>query len=245
MPFTFAHPAIVLPLSRFKKIVCLSSLIIGSMAPDFEYFIRMKIKSDYGHDFLGLFWFNLPLVIIACFIFHLIVRNVLIDNLPEVLRKRFVVYKAMNWREYFNKHFVVVISSALLGIFSHILWDSFTHKSGFFVQQFKFLSLNIKLLEFSISMLKIFQHSSTLVGFLFISYFIFKLPVISDNTKERNHKLLYWSCIFFVILLVLFFRIIISSNNISLGNIIATLISGMVISFVFVSSLFMIFSTKK
>jgi hypothetical protein len=42
MPFTFAHPAIVLPLKHLpKRWYSLTGLIIGSMTPDFEYFIRM------------------------------------------------------------------------------------------------------------------------------------------------------------------------------------------------------------
>ncbi|MEM7184808.1 MAG: DUF4184 family protein [Spirochaetota bacterium] len=40
MPFTFSHPAIVLPFVKFpKQWVCLSALIVGSIVPDFEYFM--------------------------------------------------------------------------------------------------------------------------------------------------------------------------------------------------------------
>jgi hypothetical protein len=44
MPFTLAHPAIVVPLALQRLI--LSALIIGSMTPDLEYFIRL---SDISH----------------------------------------------------------------------------------------------------------------------------------------------------------------------------------------------------
>lgn len=84
MPFTFSHPAIVLPLAFLpKKIISITGLIIGSLTPDFEYFIRMKLSSEYSHTISGVFLFDLPLGIILTFLFHGIVRNKLIDNLPR------------------------------------------------------------------------------------------------------------------------------------------------------------------
>jgi hypothetical protein len=42
MPFTFAHPAAVLPLRRFcpDRLVW-SALVIGTVSPDLEYFVRL------------------------------------------------------------------------------------------------------------------------------------------------------------------------------------------------------------
>ena len=52
MPFTFAHPAIVLPFYKKPKFFSMTTLIIGSMSPDFEYFLRVKIKSDMSHTLI-------------------------------------------------------------------------------------------------------------------------------------------------------------------------------------------------
>jgi hypothetical protein len=93
MPFTFSHPAIVIPLAAKKIRLSATGLIVGSMAPDFEYFIRMKNVSRYSHTAMGLFWFDLPLALLLCFIYHLIVRNSLFDNLPAFLKERLMVYK--------------------------------------------------------------------------------------------------------------------------------------------------------
>lgn len=47
MSFTFSHPAIVSPLNYFpNKWFSLTGLVIGSLTPDFEYFLRMRIKSN-------------------------------------------------------------------------------------------------------------------------------------------------------------------------------------------------------
>ena len=53
MPFTFSHPAIVLPFS--KKWFSLTALVTGSIIPDFEYFFKMKGHSDYGHNWMVYF----------------------------------------------------------------------------------------------------------------------------------------------------------------------------------------------
>ncbi|NMD47764.1 MAG: DUF4184 family protein, partial [Propionibacterium sp.] len=39
MPFTFFHPAAVVPLLRVRVLVP-AALVIGAMSPDFEYFPR-------------------------------------------------------------------------------------------------------------------------------------------------------------------------------------------------------------
>ena len=81
MPFTFSHPAIILPLNYLsKKWFSITGLVIGSLSPDFEYFIRMKIESNYSHTFWGIFYFDLPLGIMLTFIFHNIVKNELFEN---------------------------------------------------------------------------------------------------------------------------------------------------------------------
>lgn len=61
MPFTFSHPGAVLPLNFLpKKYFSMTALVIGSMAPDFEYFFRMRAQSYYSHRWSGMFWFDLP-----------------------------------------------------------------------------------------------------------------------------------------------------------------------------------------
>jgi hypothetical protein len=86
MPFTFSHPALVLPLyAAGKKYLSLPGLVMGSIAPDFEYFLRMKKGiSYYSHTTAGLLYFNLPLSLVLLFVFHEIVRNLLILHLPPL-----------------------------------------------------------------------------------------------------------------------------------------------------------------
>src|ERR1700712_1533317 len=96
MPFTLAHPAIVLPLRKLPKHwYSLTGLIIGSITPDFEYFIRMRVQSIYSHTLWGLFWFDIPLGLLLTFGYLSFIRDGLVDNLPPALNRRFSKCRAM------------------------------------------------------------------------------------------------------------------------------------------------------
>lgn len=74
MPFTFAHPAIVLPLRKCKWF-SFSALVFGSMAPDFEYFFRMQPFSVYSHTMLGLWLVDLPIAVLLAFLYQYVVKK--------------------------------------------------------------------------------------------------------------------------------------------------------------------------
>jgi len=174
MPFTFSHPAIVLPLIKARLNLSATALIIGSMIPDFEYFIRMKDRSTYSHTLTGVFWFDIPLALLVCFIYHLIVRNSLFDNLPSFLKDRFSVYKRFDWSKYFLRHWAIVLVSIIIGAVSHILWDGVTHNTMFFVNKAD-LSTMMKIGTINLAGYKFLQLASTIAGGLAVIYSIFAL----------------------------------------------------------------------
>ncbi|MEP7093456.1 MAG: DUF4184 family protein, partial [Flavobacterium sp.] len=148
MPFTFSHPAIILPLKYLPgKWFSLTGLIVGSLTPDFEYFIRMKVQSNYSHTVYGIFWFDLPLAILLCFIFHNIVRDDLFKNLPKNIQSKTLVYTEFNWNNYFKRSWFIIVISTLIGIASHLLWDSFTHDHGYFVNKISLLRNSVSLFD--------------------------------------------------------------------------------------------------
>ncbi len=106
MPFTFSHPAMVLPFNYLsKRWISLTALVIGSITPDFEYFIRMKVASSYSHYWSGLLWFDLPLGLLLLLIYNLIVKDKLIDHLPSYFNNRLSQFKNSEVRysgDYFN-----------------------------------------------------------------------------------------------------------------------------------------------
>lgn len=231
MPFTFSHPAVILPLTYLpKKWFSLTGLVIGSLMPDFEYFLRMRIKSNYSHTLDGLFWFDLPLGLLLTFIFHDIVRNSLFDNLPTFFKSRFSIFRQFDWNEHFKRNWFVVVISILIGAVSHILWDSFTHERGYFVQTIPTLTNTIDLCGRQIPILKILQHSSTIIGGLVIAFAIYKLPI--DKTESENVNLKYWIIFAGLTLIIIATRLLCGLDIRQYGNIIVTGISATLISLI-------------
>ena len=231
MPFTFSHPAIVLPLKYFpNKWFSLTGLVIGSLAPDFEYFLRMRIKSNFSHTLEGFFWFDLPLAILLAFIFHNIVRNSLILNLPKFLKSRFSDFTHFNWNTYFKSNWLVVIISILIGVFSHIFWDSFTHDDGYFVSKIPFLQTSIESFNVQIPILKILQHSSTLIGAFIIAYTIYKLPAKKIEQNKINLK--YWLIFTMITFLIVSIRFLNGLEIMQYGNVIVSVISAIMASLI-------------
>jgi Domain of unknown function (DUF4184) len=192
MPLTFSHPAIILPAKYLpERWVSMTGLIIGSIAPDFEYFIRMRVESMYSHTWTGMFWFDLPLSILLTFIYHHIIRNPLICNLPVFLKKRLSRYMDFNWMQYFKHNFLKVIICLLVGISSHIFLDSFTHPHGDFVKLIPFLHQETTVFGINMLTFKLAHYISTFIGAFIVGYAIIRIPKATDYAKSRN-PFYYW-----------------------------------------------------
>lgn len=232
MPFTFSHPAIILPLSYLpKRWISLTALIVGSMTPDFEYFLRMKVQSIYSHTIPGIFWFDLPLGIIIAFVFHTMVRNTLFLNLPKQIKTRLLTYQTFEWTQYFKCNWIVVIISLVIGIMSHLFWDSFTHHHGYFVEIIPSLKNKVNLFNLQIPIFKILQHSSSLVGALLIVLAIRKLPISRIENTKINYK--YWLILTIIALIIILFRFLTGLEYYEYGAVIISFISATLIGLIF------------
>ena len=231
MPFTLSHPAIILPLTYLpKKRISLTGLVVGSLTPDFEYFIRMKVRSSYSHTLDGLLWFDLPLGIILTFIFHLIIRNTLFRNLPSFLNERFFTFTQFNWINHFKRNWIVVILSILIGSASHIFWDSFTHDHGYFVENIKFIpNHKVEIIGIIFPIHKIIQHLSTIIGAFVILISILKLPK-NGMSNKINYK--YWSLIFVISTIIVLIKVLMGLSINQYGNVLVTGISAVIMALI-------------
>lgn len=171
MPFTFSHPAVMAPVRAFPQLArYVPLLVIGSMSPDFEYFLRLRIYSVYSHTMLGLLLFCVPISLLVYYIYEYCVA-------PQ-LSKYFCT------TSYRSRSLITTTSTLLysvgaivIGALSHIIWDSFTHLTGYFVVRYPdFFQHTIA----SIPVFKIFQHGSTLVGGTIVLWWIYRSL---DRTK--------------------------------------------------------------
>ena len=122
MPFTFAHPAAVLPLRR--RGLVFSALVIGSMAPDCEYFFGLR-RPD-SHSMPGIVTFTLPLALALLVVFHSLLKWPLISLLPSGLQARLIgPARCFHWLP--ARRFLMILLSLAIGTATHILLDGFTH----------------------------------------------------------------------------------------------------------------------
>jgi hypothetical protein len=192
MPLTFSHPALVLPAKYLpERWVSMTGLIIGSVTPDFEYFLRMRVESIYSHTWAGMFWFDLPLSVLLTFIYHSIIRNSFICNSPLFLKRRLSRYMNFNWTEYFWHNIIKVFICLLAGIATHIFWDAFTHPRGDFVKMIPLLKENMFLFGAHIPDYKFLQYVSTVVGGIIVLYAVIRIPPAAEYAKP-NHPFYYW-----------------------------------------------------
>lgn len=234
MPFTFSHPLIILPLYRYSKWFSMTGLIIGSMSPDFEYFMRMRMLGLYGHAAISIFLLNPLIGLTVTFIFHLIIRNPLIRHLPAALQRRFNAYLTFNWIQYFCQHYLIVIFSLFLGSLSHIFWDSFTHPSGWFVSHSFWLNQKITLPFLQpLPVYKFIQHGSSIFGLIGIAAFIWYMPRSNLPIIQINYR--YWVLIVLIALLIAGIRISFNLDCLHSGHLIVSIIMSLFMSTTIIS----------
>ncbi len=221
MPFTFSHPAIVLPLACLpRRWLSLTGLIAGSLVPDFEYFLRMKMQSHYSHTLFGLFWFDLPLGLLLAFLFHYAIRDTLLDNLPSMLRSRLQRFGRIDWHRYAKENPLAVAVSILIGAVTHLFWDGFTHSYGVFVQQIPALTKEIALSGWQIPVFKLLQHGSTLIGGFAICLAVYRLP--AEECGPASMGLRYWLAVSAIAFTVVAARLFSGLGHNAYGDLIAT-----------------------
>ena len=162
MPFTLSHPAAAIPFLRTRLVP--SALVIGCMVPDFMYFIRLSPQGKLGHTLPGVFIFDLPVAFIALWLFHAYAKGPLYAWLPESVRRRIQPGPAGLEVGSFAQ-FLLLAASILVGVATHILWDSFTHQGFWPYRHWQFLHRMVPIPGIGqIECRRVIQHASTIFG---------------------------------------------------------------------------------
>jgi hypothetical protein len=130
MAFPLAHPAAVLPLRRIKWL-SFPALVIGAVVPDLGYlFFQLD---DFSHQALGSIVFGLPVggLILAAFYGA---RTPVVARMPRALRRSVLPICERPLGPLW-----IAVLSLLIGIWTHVVWDSFTHNDGWVVEHLPIL----------------------------------------------------------------------------------------------------------
>jgi len=125
MPFTLSHAAAALPFRRTRLVM--SAVVVGCFVPDAEYFIPFAhTGTSYGRTLEGAFALDLPLALLILWLFHHFAKEPLAACLPDGARERILLGpRALSINSF--SRFALIVISILVGIATHMLWDSFTH----------------------------------------------------------------------------------------------------------------------
>lgn len=205
MPFTLAHPAVVLPLKRYPRYFSMTALVLGSMSPDFEYFINFAVKRTVGHTYAGIFVMDIPLVILFAVMFHHIVKVPFIRHLPSPLSEWYYPYTLSNRRIPNPMEILAFLYSALIGITTHILWDGFTHANGLFVQKISLLNEAVTIGVYKLPIYKLLQHGSSLLGLYILIAYLFSIRSMTKNIGKISdrRKFKFWTTTLFITIILL------------------------------------------
>ena len=135
MPFTLAHPAATLPITRGRLVP--SALVLGSMAPDLQYYFPYRLPwidsqpwSDGNllsltrtHHVSSVFWLDPLIALVLLSVFHLLLKRPMVTLLPKAAAGR--LWPSL---ERFPRRRVDavgwIVLSAVIGAATHLAWDS-------------------------------------------------------------------------------------------------------------------------
>jgi hypothetical protein len=206
MPFTFSHPSVVLIIRKLfpVSIFSLTGLVVGSIVPDFEGILFMQTTKIISHTWTGLFLFDLPLGFAICLMWHNIIKVPLIEHAPCYLKKRFYGFKDIDWNAYLSKHKLIVLTSLIIGITTHILWDEYTHFNGTDYSA-------VIIFKNEMSIFIFLQLLSSVIGVVVIWLFIAHMPQVSHVPFSKGGG--YWFITFEGAIICLLLKILMTNNN--------------------------------
>lgn len=234
MPFTFAHPLAVLPFLK-KRFFSATGLIAGSIAPDFESFLRMRSFSEHSHTLGGVFYFDLPFGFLLAWLFHKIIKDVLVENSPSFVQQRLVTLRQVDFASYLHQNFLIFTYSVIVGSATHILWDSFTHGGAFMSSLVPFINETVVPFRGArYPMWYTLQHISSTIGLLaVIVYFLKQKP---QACSPSNPSLIFWLAVIILTTLIFYLRYLWGSYM-NEGNTVVALVAAFMLALVVVSIL--------
>ena len=207
MPFTLSHAAAALPFGKFKPIW--PALVIGTFAPDLQYFIWISDEDRSGHHFPGVFLLSIPLAIAMLWLFEWCVKRPIVELLPSGVQRRLQdklrPLSFWGWRQ-----FASIVLWIIIGIATHLVWDQFTHSNSRLAAHWSLLRTTVVTLPFLYpqSAARALQNVSTIAGLLilgvwFVAWYRRTPPVPASQMRELS-PFVKVAVVFAIIVIALF-----------------------------------------
>lgn len=244
MPFTLSHPVFAAPFRHLKlknrNMFSTTGLVLGSMSPDFEYFLMLEPYRSIGHSWAGLFFQAIPLSFLLAVLFHYTVKVPFSLHLPSVLHIDKRMYQFLYRHEFGTiRSWIVFICSVVTGFFTHIFADGFTHGSGFFVSNIPMLR---ELVVAGLPLYKFLQYFFSVIGLAVLSgLLMYELSKSSAAIAipwniSKKQKVVFWFRGAAISVIVTAVKLILADSQNIIGILVVAPISGAVLG-ITVSSL--------
>jgi hypothetical protein len=161
VPFTLAHPAAVLPLRAVRHLRT-APLFVGAMVPDLPAYLPGGIARyvPLTHAFAHSYTIDLALgyaSLAALFLLRRPLTALLGGRARELCLRALAPFRqASAW--------VQAAPAILLGVWTHLLWDSFTHKDGWIVHRIAALRAPFSLGTYDGTVYHALQYLSSVLG---------------------------------------------------------------------------------
>ena len=161
MPFTPTHIAAIVPLA-YSKWFPFSALAIGCMIPDLPLFFPW-VNYAQTHSAIGVLTVCMPLGLTAYVLFQCIIKVPLVALLPNWMQDRMTTYSSPLLKPSYL-FFLGLMLAVVIGAYTHIIWDAFTHQGRWGTHWIPLLNKEIPIAGRLLPGYKIFQYGSTLIG---------------------------------------------------------------------------------
>lgn len=155
--------------------------MIGSMSPDFAYFLPGEPLRVLTHSIPGIFWFCWPVSMVVWLLFTRVLERPTFALLSNSWYAKFtpssreITFVTLAWAS----------AAVLVGAATHVLWDSFTHRGTLIAEALPGLhSVAFHYHGWRICWFVVLQHLSTVVGMALLLIWAWRLP--ATNTVPRT-----------------------------------------------------------
>lgn len=170
------------------------ALVIGTFAPDLQYFILISDEDRSGHRFPEVLLFTIPLALLVLWIFESMVKRPAIELLPSGLQRRLQDKQEPLSFAGWNR-FAAIVLWTTVGVATHVAWDQFTHGYSWLASRWTLLQTTLHLpLVHPITVAHLLQHISTVSGILVLGAWFaawyHRTPLMPQTQAEEFSPLL-------------------------------------------------------
>ena len=147
MPFTVSHTIVALPFRGTA--IPAAALAVGAMAPDAVLFVPGLPPYDVTHSALGALTVSTPVALVALAAWTFGLRWAFAAIQPRAVHDRLPAEwddpasAGRSWLRLTPRarvgRLALVFVTVVAGVYSHVAWDSFTHRHGWSVARIAFL----------------------------------------------------------------------------------------------------------